>query len=55
MNSFFWILAPLSFLSVPPDSTVGDGPLVHDDATPFHPLDAENKEWTPLLNPSLKL
>jgi hypothetical protein len=46
---------PLSFLSVPPDSTVGDGILVHDDAPPFHHPDAENKEWTSLLNYSLKL
>jgi hypothetical protein len=45
---------PLSFLYVPPELTVGDGILVHDNAPPFHHPDAENKEWTSLLNPSLK-
>jgi hypothetical protein len=39
---------PLSFLSAPPDSTVGDGIPVHDDAPPFHHPDNENKEWTSL-------
>jgi hypothetical protein len=47
---------PLSFPSVAPDSTVGDGLLLHDnDAPPFLHLDAENKEGDPLLNHSLKL
>jgi hypothetical protein len=45
---------PLSFLSAPPDSTVGDGIPVHDDVPPFHHPDNENKEWPSLLNPSLK-
>jgi hypothetical protein len=45
---------PLSFQSVPPDSTVDDL-LFHDDASPFLHIDAENKDETSLFNPSLKV